>query len=183
MMAILGIFGLALLAVALYQWTLILQQHVDIERVRRESAERAHTVSSNGLALQDADADQTPASAAESEKRRQMTAYVSDVEPLLLMWRDAQARAALADGTLTTGALSTLREVRSRASAVVPPAEAQDVHNRLLACMGRVVEEYEAANRNGAEGGVATRSREACEAFDSVAVEFATLQTETFGHQ
>lgn len=47
---ILGLFGLALMALALYQWTLILQQQIDIERVRRANAEAVQVVSSNGIA-------------------------------------------------------------------------------------------------------------------------------------
>ena len=47
---ILGLFGLALMAMALYQWTLILQQQIDIERVRRANAEAVQVVSSNGIA-------------------------------------------------------------------------------------------------------------------------------------
>lgn len=179
---ILGLFGLALMALALYQWTLILQQQIDIERVRRESADGGLAVPSNGLASSVSSSPLTPESAVEIERQRRISAYLSDVKPLVLMWRDAQARAEASDGTTATGALSTLREVISRTSAVVPPAEAQDVHHRLLACMRRVVEEYETASRDIVAGEAATPSREAREEFDSVAVEFAKLDTETLGH-
>lgn len=47
---ILGLFALALMALALYQWTLILQQQTDIERVRRANTADVQAGSSSGIA-------------------------------------------------------------------------------------------------------------------------------------
>lgn len=171
---ILTFFGLVLMAVAFYQWSLIQRQQVDIQRVRSESADRMSAINAKVLGTPIASDSR---SSAEVLQRREISAYVSDIKPLVLMWRDAQTRAELAEGPSVRGALNTLREVESRAAAVVPPAEAQEMHERLLACMHHVVEEFEAASQTGVDGAVAIRANDAREAFDSVAVEFAALQT------
>lgn len=172
---ILGLFGLALMALALYQWTLILQQQLDIERVRLANADAVRAVSYNGIASSVSGSRLTPESAVEIDRQRQISAYMSEVKPLVLMWRDAQSRAELGDTSSVVGALTTLREVESRTAAVAPPADAQALHDRLLACMRRVVEEYDAANQNRVGGAVAVLSSDAREEFDSIGAELADL--------
>jgi DNA polymerase-3 subunit alpha len=81
------------MALALYQWTLILQQQLDIERVRLANADAVRAVSYNGIASSVSGSRLTPESAVEIDRQRQISAYMSEVKPLVLMWRDAQSRA------------------------------------------------------------------------------------------
>jgi hypothetical protein len=172
--AILGLFGLVLTTLALYQWTLIQQLHDDTASVRRESADRAQSPlsdSNSRLGM----ASVTPGSAAEVEQRRELSSYATYLKPLVLMWRETQMRADRGGATSMPDALETMREIEVRVSAVFPPDSAADVHGRLLACMRQVIEGYESEIQGSVEGAVAIRPSDAREAFDSVAIELESL--------
>jgi hypothetical protein len=172
--AIVGLFGLVLTTLALYQWTLIQQLHDDTASVRRESADRAPSppnVSDAPLAI----ASMTPGSATEVGQRRQLSSYVTYLKPLVLMWRETQMRAERGGATSMPDALDTLREIEVRVAAILPPDSAEDVHGRLLACMHYVIEGYESEIHGSVEGAVSIRPSEAREAFDSVAIELERL--------
>lgn len=175
--AILGLFGLVLTTLALYQWALIQQLHDDTASVRRDGADRAPSTP-NGSDLPRAIASVAPGSAVEVEQRRQVSSYVTYLKPLVLMWRETQMRAERGGAASMSDALDTLREIEVRVAAVLPPANAEDVHGRLLACMRHVIEGLESDIQGGVEAAVATHPSAARETFDSVALEIERLHTD-----
>ena len=174
--AILGLFGLLLTTLVLYQWTLIQQLHDDTASVRREWADRKPSPP-NDSDSPPARASVTSGSAAEVEQRRQVSSYATYLKPLVLMWRETQMRAERGEAASMSDALDTMREIEVRVAAVLPPASAEDVHGRLLACMRHVIEGYE-SEIQGSGGAVAIHPSDAREAFDSVAIEIERLPTE-----
>lgn len=123
------------------QWNLIEQRHMDIERGRSKGAGRIGPTESS----KDGRSVTAVGPSREVASRRELAAYVSQVKPLVQMWREAFTRIETGSIETVAMALATLRDVESRAAAVIPPNEARGVHYRLLAAMCSARQKCEAA--------------------------------------
>lgn len=175
LMTLVGLFGIILVAMAFSQWNQIQRQSVDMERARQESESRSNALVASAMP---ATANSATETAEEVASRRAVAAYVSDVKPLVLMWRDALTRVDLADSDVLPGALNTMREVESRIASVVAPVETQKLHDRLLVAMGSLRREIELSASGQATAGSTTGVDSGTRGeFEAVAAEMAALQS------
>ncbi len=185
--ALLGIVGAVVIGLLFYQWGQWHQSQTDLDRASAERTNRtidntapatSQTAPAPVIVTTPAPSIVTTTSPSESDPtaQRDLSAYVSSMEPLLKSWREGIRIAETAQGTQLATAISNLADVERRAELVSPPSAAADAHNRMIRAMRTMVDELTTASQQQTAIAQSTSYLQARNDFELATTEYDALR-------
>jgi hypothetical protein len=195
---LLGLVGLVVVGVLMYQWGKAEGEDDDLARVRSERTDRDVRPVSTTTSPAPAPVVTTspapapivvpvpappqpvyiPSSSTQSSGTRDaaVVTYVSTIDPMLDDWRGLLTTAETQTGDELTQSLDRLRDVQRQAANIQAPAAAASVHGRLLTAMTALID---ALSTGSPGGGFPTDSeayRQATDLFKKFKADYDTLK-------